>query len=189
MKTALLVIDVQMALADVDASGEERSCPEAEQNIALLLEKFRSVGDQVVHIHHHGTDLDDPFHPDASGSAVQPVAAPQNDEPVIIKTNSSGFVDTSLLETLRDAGIERVVLCGATANHCVESTTRSAADLGFQPIYAADAVWTYGIVGPNGVSHSAEQIHSVSMATLEGEIASVMRTKNILEMSPSLTTT
>jgi len=180
MKTALLVIDVQMALANEDANGTERSCLEAEANIASLLEKFRGSGDHVIHIHHHGTDPEDPFHPDAPGSAVQPVAAPANGEPIIIKTGSSGFVGTVLQDVLKDAGIEQVILCGATANHCVESTTRSAADLGFRPIYAADAVWTYGLTGPDGASHSAEQIHSVSMATLEGEIASVMRTKDIL---------
>lgn len=182
MKTALLVIDVQMALADEDASGAERSCPQAESNIAALLEKFRAAEDRVIHIHHHGTDPDDPFHPEASGSAVQAVAAPAVGEPVVIKTNSSGFVGTQLQSMLQDAGIERVVLCGATANHCVESTTRSAADLGFQPVYASDAVWTYGITGPDGVSHSADQIHSVSMATLEGEIASVKCTRDILAM-------
>ena len=182
MKTALLVIDVQMALAHEDASGTERSCPGAEGNIASLLEKFRGSGDTVVHIHHHGTDKDDPFHPDAPGSAVQPVAAPLPGEPVVIKTGSSGFVGTSLRIILQEASIERVVLCGATANHCVESTTRSAADLGYQPIYAADAVWTYGITGPDGASHNAEQIHSVNMATHEGEIAAVKSTKDILAM-------
>jgi len=182
MKTALLVIDVQMALAHEDASGTERSCPEAESNIALLLEKFRNSRGTVVHVHHHGTDPDDPFHPDASGSAVQPVAAPAQGEPVVIKTGSSGFVGTSLQTLLKDAGVERVILCGATANHCVESTTRSAADLGYQPIYASDAVWTYGITGPDGQSHTASQIHSVSMATLEGEIAAVKSTQDILDM-------
>ena len=182
MKTALLVIDVQMALAQEDAAGTERSCPEAEANIALLLEKFRAAGDMVVHIHHHGTDPDDPFHPDAAGSAVQPVAAPAPGEPAVNKTGSSGFVGTSLQDILNGAGIERVITCGATANHCVESTTRSAADLGFQPVYAADAVWTYGITGPDGVHYSADQIHAVSMATLDGEIASVKRTQDILAM-------
>lgn len=182
MKLALLVIDVQMALAHEDASGTERSCPEAEDNIAALLQRFRQSDDTVVHIHHHGTDPEDPFHPEAPGSAVQPIAAPLPDEPVIVKTGSSGFVGTDLQKTLEQNGIERVILCGATANHCVESTTRSAADLGYNPIYAGDAVWTYGITGPDGTSHSAELIHSVSMATLEGEIAAVMNTKDILEM-------
>ncbi|MCL6284188.1 isochorismatase family protein [Ruegeria sp. 2012CJ41-6] len=182
MKTALLVIDVQMALAHEDASGVDRSCPEAESNIALLLEKFRSNNSTVVHVHHHGTSPDDPFHPDAPGAVVQPVAAPAQGEPVVIKTGSSGFVGTPLQTILQNAGVERVVLCGATANHCVESTTRSAADLGFQPIYAADAVWTYGIAGPDGKSHSASLVHSVSMATLEGEIAAVKFTKDVLAM-------
>ncbi len=182
MKTALLVIDVQMALANEDASGAERSCSEAEENIASLLKAFRTSGDRVIHIHHHGTDPDDPFHPDAPGSAVQPVAAPTDGETVVIKTGSSGFVGTPLRDILQDNGIERVVLCGATANHCVESTTRSAADLGYQPIYAADAVWAYGLTGPDGVSHIADQMHSVSMATLDGEIATVRRTKDILAM-------
>ena len=180
VKTALVVIDVQMALAHEDAAGAERSCPEAEQNIALLLQSFRGAGDSVIHVHHHGTDRDDPFHPDAPGSAVQPVAAPIEGEKVIVKTGSSGFSGTSLQQVLLDAKIERVVLCGATANHCVESTTRSAADLGFHPVYAADAVWTYGLIGPDGVFHSAELVHSISMATLEGEIATVMLTRDFL---------
>lgn len=184
MKTALLVIDVQMALTDEYAAGAERSCPQAEDNIASLLGTFRGSGDHVIHIHHRGAEAEDPFHADAPGSAVQPFAAPIAGEPVIIKTGSSGFVGTPLEDALNEAGVERVVLCGATANHCVESTTRSAADLGFRPIYVADAVWTYGITGPDGVSHSAEQIHSVSMATLEGEIAAVMHTKDILANWP-----
>ena len=182
MKTALLVIDVQMALAHADAAGTERSCPQAEENIAALLKKFRGAGDMVVHVHHQGTDPDDPFHPDAPGSAVQPVAAPARGEPVVLKTGSSGFVGTPLQAILQDASVDRVILCGATANHCVESTTRSAADLGYRPIYVADAVWTYGITGPDGISHRADQIHSVSMATLEGEIATVKRTRDILPM-------
>lgn len=182
MKTALLVIDVQMALAHEDASGTERSCPQAEDNIASLLDRFRTAGNPVVHIHHHGTDPDDPFHPDAPGSAVQPVAAPKPNEPVVIKTGSSGFMGTPLESILQDTGVERVILCGATANHCVESTTRSAADLGFDPIYVADAVWTYGITGPDGATHSADQIHSVSIATLEGEIAAVKYTADVLVM-------
>ena len=182
MKTALLVIDVQMALAHENANDTERSCPNAENNIVTLLDHFRTNEKMIVHIHHHGTDADDPFHPSLPGCAVQPIAAPASGEPVVIKTGISGFVGTTLSDILKNAGIEQVVLCGATANHCVESTTRSAADLGLNPIYAADAVWAYGMTGPDGTTHSADQIHSVSMATLEGEIASVQFTEEILKI-------
>ena len=180
MKTALLVIDVQMALAHDDAAGAARSCPEAADNIGRLLAQFRKSGDKIIHVHHHGTDADDPFHRDAPGSAVQPFAAPQGDEQVIIKHASSAFGGTTLLADLRSAGIERVVICGATANHCAESAARSASSLGFDMIYASDAVWAYDATGPDGVAHTAAQIHSVTLANLHGEFGAVRSTDEIL---------
>ena len=182
MKTALLVIDVQMALAHDDASGAERSCPQAEQNITSLLATFRERGDTVVHVHHHGTDEDDPFYTNASGSDVQPYAKPLDGEASYIKYGSSAFIGTSLEEDLRKDNIERLVLCGATANHCVESATRMGSNLGFEAYYVADAVWAYAATGPDGVAHSAEQIHSTTLATLEGEFATVLPTEKILAL-------
>lgn len=180
MKTALLVIDVQMAFVHDDAAGASRSCPEAERNVAALLAAFRRRGDMLVHIHHHGLEADDPFHADAPGAAVQAFAAPLDDEPVVIKHVASAFVGTSLERDLRSAGIDRLVVCGATANHCAESTTRSAGNLGFATIYASDAVWAYGATGPDGLEHSAEQIHSVTLCNLQGEFATVLPTSEIL---------
>ena len=180
MKTALLVIDVQMALAHDDANGAERSCPQAEQNIGSLLAAFRERGDTVVHIHHHGLDPSDAFHADAPGAPVQPVAAPIAGEAVYVKHVSSAFAGSTLERDLRSAGVERVVTCGATANHCVESATRAASDLGFETIYAADAVWAYAVTGPDGVEHAAEQVHSTSLSTVQGEFATVLPTAQIL---------
>ncbi|MCG7522603.1 isochorismatase family protein [Ruegeria sp. Ofav3-42] len=180
MKTALIVIDVQMALAHDDAAGAVRSCPEAAENIGRLLGHFRANGDKVIHVHHHGLDPDDPFHPDAPGARVQPFAAPQGDEPVIVKNVSSAFAGTSLETDLRAENIERVVICGATANHCAESAARAASSLGFDMVYASDAVWAYEATGPDGLSHSAEQIHSVTLANLQGEFGEVRSTETIL---------
>ena len=182
MKTALLVIDVQMALAHDDANGAERSCPEAEQNIAALMDAFRKKGNAVIHVHHIGLDADDPFHKDAPGAAVQPIATPEKGEAVYIKHGSSAFIGTTLEADLRKAGIERIVTCGATANHCVDTTTRMASNLGFETYYTSDAVWAYAATGPDGMDHTAEQIHSVSMASLEGEFASVLPTEKILSL-------
>ena len=180
MKTALLVIDVQMALADEDAQGAARSCPEAEDNIPRLLTAFRNQGNMVVHIHHHALDPEDPFHAAAPGAAVQPVAAPLSGEAVIIKHSSSGFVGTALETEMRAAGIERLILCGAVANFCVESTARSAGDLGFDTVYTSDAVWAYGLTGPDGSEHSPEQVHSVTLSNVQGEFATVLSTEEVL---------
>lgn len=180
MTTALLVIDVQMALAADDAAGAERSCPEAAENISRLLACFRAGAGKVVHVHHHGLDADDPFNAAAPGSAPQGFAAPHDGEPVVIKHVGSAFTGTALEEDLRGKGITRLVICGATANHCAESTARAAGDLGFDTIYVSDAVWAYAATGPDGRTHSAETVHSVTLSTLHGEFAEVMRTEQAL---------
>ena len=182
MKTALLVIDVQMAFVHDDQNGAARSCPQAEQNVAKLLEKFRHSGDKVVHVHHHAPDPDDPFHADAPGAQVQPFATPIENEEVVIKNVSSGFIGTDLEEKLRDAQISKLVVCGATANHCAESTARSAGNLGFDTYYVSDAVWAYGATGPDGVEHDPQQIHSVTLSNLEGEFATVLPTEKVLNI-------
>ena len=182
MKTALLVIDVQMAFVHDDANGASRSNPGASENIATLLAEFRQRGDKIIHIHHHGTDASDPFNPNAPGAVVQPFATPLEGEDVVIKQGGSGFVGTSLEQILRDAGIERLIVCGATANHCCESTTRSAGDLGFDTFYTSDAVWAYSVTGPDGIEHSADQVHSVTLSTLHGEFATVAPTSKMLSM-------
>ncbi len=182
MKTALLVIDVQMAFVHDDEAGASRSCRQAEGNIKTLLSTFRKRGDKVIHVHHHGLDPSDPFHADAPGAVVQPFAAPVEGEGLVVKTVASAFNNTSLEADLRADGFERLIVCGATANHCAESTARSAGNLGFDTIYASDAVWAYGAVGPDGVDHSAEQIHSVTLCNLHGEFATVLPTEEILKL-------
>lgn len=180
MKTALLVIDIQMAFVDDDNNGASRSCLQAEDNVANLLQQFRDSGDKIVHIHHHALDPDDPFHPDSAGAKVQAFAAPIEGEDIIVKHVASAFVGTSLEANLRNADINRLVICGATANHCAESTARSAGNIGFETIYISDAVWAYGATGPDDITHSAELIHSVTLSNLNGEFASVLSTAQYL---------
>ncbi len=183
MKTALLVIDAQMAFVADDQAGAERSCRNAEGNIEQLLGAFRSRGDMIVHVHHHGLTPDDPFHSEAPGADPQPFAVPQEGEATVIKNVASAFVGTTLEKDLRQSGVTRVVITGATANHCAESTARSAGNLGFDTVYVSDAVWAYAATGPDGVDHSADQIHSVTLANLHGEFATVMTTQDLIAAS------
>ncbi|MEB8389439.1 isochorismatase family protein [Rhodobacteraceae bacterium KMM 6894] len=175
------MIDVQMAFLHGDAAGAPRSCPAASENIVQLLAYFRSCGERIVHIHHHGLNPDDPFHADAPGAEVQPFAAPLDGEDIVIKHVASAFTGTSLEMELRTAGLERLIICGATANHCAESTARAAGNLGFDTMYVSDAVWAYGATGPDGQEHSADQIHSVTLPNLHGEFATVQTTAQILD--------
>ena len=182
MKTALLVIDVQMAFTHRDAGGAARSCLQAEQNIGMMLTGFRGQGDKVIHIHHHSLDETSAFRTDLPGCAVQPFAQPVMGEQVVVKHVNSAFIGTTLEADLRAADITRLVVCGATANHCVETTARMAGNLGFDVLYASDAVWAYGAIGPDGAEHSPDEVHSMSLCNLDGEFARVLTTADILEM-------
>tara|TARA_R110002124_G_scaffold61315_3_gene168067 strand:- start:1350 stop:1907 length:558 start_codon:yes stop_codon:yes gene_type:complete len=180
----LLVIDAQMAFAERDARGDKRSCPQAEQNIARLLKLFREHGGPVIHIHHHSLQAGSAFRTDQTGVAVQLFAAPFVGEAVIVKNANSGFIGTDLEDQLNALGRPRLVICGATANHCVETTTRMAGNLGFDTIYVSDAVWAYDHTGIDGTLIPAAQIHAVSMANLNGEFATVLDCDTVCAQIP-----
>ncbi|MCP5086519.1 MAG: cysteine hydrolase [Rhodobacteraceae bacterium] len=178
--TALLLIDIQMAFAHRDQADAARSCPEAEQNIATLLTAFREKDLPVFHIWHNSTESSSPFRPGEPGNPVQTFAAPEPGEIVITKQVNSAFIGTDLEEQLRERGITRLIITGATANHCTETTTRTAGNLGFDAIYVSDGVWAYGQRGPDGVVHSPQAVHSMTLANLDGEFARVMTAEEVL---------
>jgi len=93
---------------------------------------------------------------------------------VIVKRVNSAFIGTDLERRLRDAGITTVVICGATTNHCVETSTRMAGNLGFDTRLVRDATWTFDRTGPDGDVHSAEAIHAMTLSNLNGEFARIV---------------
>ena len=175
---ALILVDVQQGLDDPRYG--HRNNPDAEQNISVLLAAFRSVGWAVVHIRHNSTAADSPLRPGQPGNRFKPEAAPHEDEPVLEKHVSSAFVGTGLEDRLRLGGVEQVVIAGLTTNHCVSSTARMAADLGFGVTVVSDATAAHELDGPDGRHRSAEDVHGVALASLNGEFGAVLTTAELL---------
>ena len=173
---ALIVIDVQRAFDEWEAAGRRRNNPHAVARIGDLLQAFRDRGAPIFHIRHEGTRPNSSFRPDSSGYAVKDEARERAGEPVIVKRVNSAFIGTDLETRLRAAGITTLVSCGATTNHCVETTTRMAGNLGFDAHLVRDATWTFDRVGPDGDAHSAEEIHAMTLANLNGEFARIVTT-------------
>ena len=177
---ALLVIDVQKAFSEQETLGARRNNPDAEANIGRLLAGFRQAGLPVFHIHHASTEPLSRFRPECSGYAVQDFARPIAGEPVIVKNVNSAFIGTSLEADLRKAGIKRLVICGATSNHCVETSTRMAGNLGFEAELIGDACWAYDRTGLEGGIERAEDIHAMTLGNLHQEFASIRFTADFL---------
>ncbi|MET3316502.1 nicotinamidase-related amidase [Bradyrhizobium japonicum] len=154
---ALIVIDVQRAFDEWEAAGKRRNNPDAVARIVDLLAAFRANGAPIFHIRHEGTKPNSSFLPSRSGYAVKDEAREQDGEPVIVKRVNSAFIGTDLETRLRASGITTLVICGATTNHCVETTTRMAGNLGFDTRLVRDATWTFDRIGPDGDAHSAEE--------------------------------
>ncbi|MEJ7762492.1 MAG: cysteine hydrolase family protein, partial [Thermomicrobiales bacterium] len=175
----LLVIDVQVGLDDPRLG--RRDNPAAEANIAELLAAWRASGRPVVHVQHLSTEPNSPLRPELPGVAIKPEVAPLPGEPVFTKQVNSAFIGTGLEAWLRDAGRDTLVITGLTANQCVETTTRMAGNLGFIAYLVGDATASFDRTGPDGVFHLAELIHSVSLANLHGEFATVVSTVDMLD--------
>nr|WP_201773832.1 cysteine hydrolase family protein [Ferrimicrobium acidiphilum] len=177
--TALLVIDVQRGFDAIEDSGVGRNNPDAIDKIAGLLALFRAEGAAIFHIRHAGTDASSYFRPEGIGFSPKEEAKERVGEPVLVKRVNSAFIGTDLETRLREVGINTLVICGATTNHCVETTTRMAGNLGFDPWLVRDATWTFDRTGPDGDRHLAEDIHAMSLTNLSGEFARIVRTSDV----------
>jgi nicotinamidase-related amidase len=179
-RTALIVIDVQLGFAEQDAAGRGRNNPHALDRIVDLLAGFRAKGLAIFHIRHASTEPDSVFRPERSGYQVIEAARELPGEPVIVKAVNSAFIGTDLQARLTGAGYNTLVICGATTNHCVETSTRMAGNLGFKAYLVRDAVWTYDRTGPDGDFHSAAEIHAMTLSNLSDEFATIVTAQDVI---------
>jgi len=177
-EAALLIIDVQQGFDS--AEWGERFHPDAESNIARLLAVWRSTERPVVVVQHLSTESDSLLHPDRPGSALKPDVEPRDGERLVQKRVNSAFIGTELDAHLKEEGIGVLVLVGYTTNHCVSTTARMAQNLGFETVVVEDATAAFAAEGPEGRTHTADEVHAVSLANLHGEFATVMSTDAVL---------
>lgn len=175
---ALIVIDVQKGF-DSPIWGS-RNNPQAEKNIARLLSVWRSANRPLFHVQHMSKNPTSPLRPGQEGNEFKPAVKPLNGEPVIQKSVNSSFIGTDLEHRLRQLEIRSVVLAGINTNHCVSTTARMAANLGFEVLVISDATATFDMKGPDGRLYPAELMHAVGLAELHGEFAKVVDTETVL---------
>lgn len=169
MGIGLLVIGMQMQMAERIASGRQRCNPHAEDHVADLLALFRAKGLPVFHVWHHDTDLSSTYRRGLKGADPMPCALPIEGEEVLWKSGSSGFSRTGLDPAMRRKGVRRVVIVGAVAACCVASTARAGSDLGFDIVLPSDALLAFDLPSHDGGRIDADTTLRVTLATLASD--------------------
>lgn len=174
---ALLIIDMQMEMQHRMERGRDHVNPDAPVRVAELAAMFRQKGLPVIHIRHRDENPASPLHPEAAGYPPMPCAEALEGEAVFLKRTSSGFASTDLANHLRENGIANLVVTGAVAGFCVNSTVRAGADLGFNMTIVQDAVIGFDLPSAN---LSARTIFDVTIAHLEADFATVIDASSVL---------
>jgi nicotinamidase-related amidase len=177
-RATLILIDLQKAIDHPDWGV--RNNPEAESRAVALLRAWRGREWPLYHVKHNSVEPQSHYRPGQPGNAFKPEFVPHGDEPVIAKHTPSAFVGTSLESQLRESGEQTLVMCGVITNNSVEATVRHAGCLGFRVYLAEDACFTFARADWSGVWRTAADVHAMSLANLNGEYATVVRSGEIL---------
>ncbi|MCZ7570483.1 MAG: cysteine hydrolase [Ardenticatenaceae bacterium] len=155
-------------------------------NIQRLQEGCRGLGIPVIHIRvasmtGDGRDCNKEIRGSAKGLFVAAVDSkeaqfledlrPLPGEIVITKTSFSAFNSTGIDQTLRNLGVESLIVTGVATHACVELTARDAADRGYWVIIAFD-----------GCATNSGQLQQETLARLDGGTIAVKMTEEILRL-------
>ncbi|MBX2885713.1 MAG: cysteine hydrolase [Granulosicoccus sp.] len=177
-ESVLLIIDVQLGLDD--PSFGKRNNPAAERNMARLLDQWRKRHLPVVHVRHDSTEPASTLRPELPGNAIKPEVTPLDNEPLFAKNVNSAFIGTGLEQYLRDHHYQDLTVVGLTTDHCVSTSVRMAANLGFTVTLVSDATATFERTTKSGQWFSADQMHDINLASLDGEFCTVLTTDEVL---------
>lgn len=101
-------------------------------------------------------------------AAIVDGLTPQDGDIVVTHQRVSGFVGSELDTVLRGRGVDTVVITGVATNMSIESTARTAGDLGYRTIVVSDAC-----------SAATPEVHEASLASL-GMLGEVVTAVDVL---------
>ncbi len=173
MTQALVLVDIQNDYFPGGAM-ELHGMEAAAAHAAAVLEHFRERGWAVFHIQHVSTRPGATFFlPDTTGVEHHASVAPRAGEAVVRKHFPNAFRGSTLLEGLKAAGTEQLVIAGAMSHMCIDATTRAAFDLGYGCTVVADGCATRDLAF-NGETVTAASVHAAFMAALASPYARVV---------------
>jgi nicotinamidase-related amidase len=131
---ALVVVDMQVGLLDGPPKHDLQG---VIARINLLIAMVRRQSGKVIWIRHCGKTGGD-FERHTEGWSLLPQLSRHRDDVVIEKTLNDPFVRTSLQETLRQIGPDRLLVAGWATDCCVDATIRSAISNDYHVVVVSD---------------------------------------------------
>ena len=172
---ALIIIDVQKSIDEPYHAAEgPRNNVTAEAVIANLLAVWRRAGRPIIHVRHDSTDPNSGYRPGQPGNEFKAGVAPIAGETIVPKRTNSAFIGTDLETDLRRRGIDTLVITGVSTSNSVEATVRMAGNLGFRTYLVDDACFTFARSDYRGRLRTADEVHAMSLANLDGEYCTVI---------------
>jgi nicotinamidase-related amidase len=185
---ALVVVDVQKGF-DEAAFWGTRNNPEADDNIASLIDVWQSAGRPVVFVRHDSSKPGSPLRLGYEGNEFKEYVEHRRGkgaggaELLVTKSVNSAFYGTPDLDAwLKAEGCAQFVVAGIQTNMCVETTARMGGNLGYDVVVAYDATYTFDLEGPFGWRRSADDIARASAVSLHGGgFARVVTTEEVVD--------
>jgi len=147
----------------------------------MILQCFREHGGHHIHIQHISLEPDATFFISGErGTDIHDSVAHFEGEPIVYKHGPNAFLNTELLELLRNREVERLVVSGMMTHLDVDATVRAASEFGFQVIVAEDACSTHDLQ-QGDTAIPAEQVQKTTLAALKS-FARVMKSEEILAL-------
>jgi nicotinamidase-related amidase len=177
---ALIVIDVQQGFDD--PYWGDRDNPDAEANIARLVQAWADAARPIVLVRHDSRTPGSPLASGSPGNALKPVVADAPHDLFVTKhVNSAFYGEPDLQAWLDERGVRQLVICGIQTNQCVETTARMGGNLGYDVTLPIDATHTFDMAGPGGIRLSAEELARATAVNLDGGgFARVVSTDDVL---------
>lgn len=180
MKKALLLIDIQN---DYFPGGKMELVHslKASEKAKSILDYFREKQELIVHIQHISTKEGSTFFlPNTPGVEIHQNVTPKDNEKVVIKHFPNSFIQTELLEYLKNQEVKHLVVVGMMTHMCVDATVRAARDLGFTIELIGDACATKNLE-VNAEFVGAKDVQTAFLAGLNYFYSTVITSEQYLK--------
>lgn len=140
MKSALLVIDVQVNMFDNGAAVH--NAHKLLETVGRMITQARVVQVPVIYVQHNGKP-GDPDEPDSPGWHIHEQISPRKGDVVVQKHTPDAFHDTPLKSILEDNEINRLIVMGVQTENCISSTCHHARVAGYSITLIRDGHSTF----------------------------------------------